>query len=50
MAAAPGDVPGIAPHSAEQVFHYDERGLQRRVDYAPYVLGSRPAAHYTEAH
>ncbi|MFI5613565.1 hypothetical protein [Amycolatopsis sp. NPDC051903] len=40
----------IATHSAEQVFHYDERGLQRRVDYAPYVLGSRPAAHHTEAH
>lgn len=42
--------PRIATHSAEQVFYFDEAGLQRRVDYAPYVLGSRSAAHYTEAH
>ncbi|GII57309.1 hypothetical protein Pth03_56980 [Planotetraspora thailandica] len=40
----------IATHSTEQTFHYDESGLQRRVDYAPYVMGNRPAHHYTEAH
>lgn len=40
----------IATHSAEQIFHFDESGLQRRVDYAPYVMGNRAAAHHTEAH
>lgn len=42
--------PEIATHSAEQIFHFDEDGLQRRVDYAPSVLGSRPVAHHTERH
>lgn len=42
--------PPIATYSTEQVFYFDESGLQRRVDYAPYVMGNRPAAHYTEAH
>lgn len=40
----------LATHSTQQTFYYDERGLQRRVDYAPYVLGSPPAAHHTESH
>lgn len=42
--------PDIAVHCAEQVFYFDESGRQRRVDYAPQVLGDRPAAHITEAH
>lgn len=41
---------GITTHSSPQVWYYDRSGLQRRLDYAPYVLGSRPAAHHTEAH
>lgn len=45
-----GFPPDIAVHSAEQVFYFDETGRQRRVDYAPYVLGNRSAAHFTEAH
>jgi hypothetical protein len=39
--------PHIASHSTEQVFHYDESGLLRRLDY---VMGRRPAVHRTEAH
>lgn len=42
--------PHIATHSTEQTFHYDAHGRQRRVDYAPAVLGGLPAAHHTEAH
>ena len=42
--------PHIATHSTEQVFHYDESGLLHRLDYAPYVMGSPPAVHRTEAH
>ncbi|MGI5414086.1 hypothetical protein ACQEV9_45790 [Streptomyces chartreusis] len=42
--------PRIATHSAEQIFSYDESGLLRRHDYAPYVMGDRPVAHRTEAH
>ncbi|WIX82770.1 hypothetical protein QRX50_19305 [Amycolatopsis carbonis] len=40
----------LATHSTQQTFYYDERGLQRRVDYSPYVLGNLPATHHTEAH
>ncbi|MET7997005.1 hypothetical protein ABZU76_39630 [Amycolatopsis sp. NPDC005232] len=40
----------LATHSTQQTFYYDEHGLQRRVDYAPYVLGNLPATHHTEAH
>jgi hypothetical protein len=42
--------PGITTHSAEQVFYFDENALLRRIDYAPYVTGGAPAAHYVEAH
>jgi hypothetical protein len=42
--------PKVATHSTDQTFYFDESGLQRRVDYAPYVLGGRPAAHRTEEH
>ncbi|WP_028935678.1 hypothetical protein [Pseudonocardia spinosispora] len=40
----------IATHSTEQVFYFDDRFLQRRMDYAPRVVGSSPAAHYTSGH
>jgi hypothetical protein len=40
----------FATHSAEQVFYFDDRFLQRRMDYAPRVTGSSPAAHYTSGH
>ena len=42
--------PDIATHCTEQIFHFDESGRQRRVDYAPDVMGHRPVAHHTEAH
>jgi hypothetical protein len=42
--------PYIATHSTEQTFSFDETGLLRRIDYAPYVLGSRSGAHHTQAH
>jgi hypothetical protein len=42
--------PWIAVHRTEQVFHFDESGLLRRLEYAPEVLGGRPAVHYTEQH
>ena len=37
----------IANHNAEQVFYYDERLMQRRMDYSPDVTGKPPVAHYT---
>lgn len=40
----------VVTHSSPQVWYYDESGRQRRLDYAPQVLGSRPAAHLTDAH
>ncbi|MEV5007433.1 hypothetical protein [Streptomyces sp. NPDC055692] len=40
----------LATHAAEQVFYYDAAGLLRRHDYAPDVLGSTPAAHFSENH
>lgn len=33
--------------NSEQVFYYDSHLLQRRVDYAPDMLGGIPLAHYT---
>ncbi|SNT30323.1 hypothetical protein SAMN05216276_103354 [Streptosporangium subroseum] len=42
--------PRIATHSTEQTFYYDKSGVQRKLDYAPYVMGDRPAEHHTEAH
>jgi hypothetical protein len=29
------------------VSYYDERFMQRRMDYSPHVTGSPPIAHYT---
>jgi hypothetical protein len=40
----------IVTHSSPQVWYYDESGLLRRLEYAPYVMGGRPATHVTEAH
>lgn len=40
----------VVTHGSPQVWYYDEAGQQRRLDYAPYIMGSRPAAHITEAH
>lgn len=37
----------IANHNAEQIFYYDEKFMQRRMDYSPDVTGSPPVAHYT---
>lgn len=37
----------IANHNAEQVFYYDDKFMQRRMDYSPDVTGSPPVAHYT---
>jgi hypothetical protein len=38
----------IVTHNPEQVFYFDEAGMQRRMDYAPEVNGNVPIAHYTE--
>jgi hypothetical protein len=37
----------IANHNADQVFYYDDRFMQRRMDYSPDVTGKPPVAHYT---
>ena len=39
-----------ANHNPEQVFYFDERFLQRRMDYSPFVTGGPPVAHYTHDH
>jgi hypothetical protein len=39
--------PTIATHNRDQVFYFDERLMQRRMDYAPDVAGGAPIAHYT---
>jgi hypothetical protein len=39
--------PSNANHNADQVFYYDERLMQRRMDYSPHVTGSPQIAHYT---
>lgn len=40
----------IPTHNDEQIFYFDESGHTRRLDYAPDVLGSQPAAHYCNDH
>lgn len=43
--------PGFPTHSREQVVHFDEAGLMRRLDYTAEVVGGwAKAAHYTDAH
>jgi hypothetical protein len=37
---------GIATHSAEQTFYFDQRGLLKRHDYDVEISGGVPAAHY----
>jgi hypothetical protein len=40
----------IANHNAEQIFYFDDRLMQRRMDYSPDVTGSPPVAHYSHDH
>jgi hypothetical protein len=40
----------IATHNPEQVFYFDHKGLQRRMDYVTEVLGSTLVGHYTTHH
>jgi hypothetical protein len=37
----------LATHNPEQVFYFDETGLQRRMDYVTEVLGSTLVGHYS---
>jgi hypothetical protein len=37
----------IATHNPEQIFYFDESGMQRRLDYAPEVEAGTTIAHYT---
>jgi hypothetical protein len=39
--------PSIANHNPDQVFYYDDKFMQRRMDYAPDVTGNPRIAHYT---
>jgi hypothetical protein len=39
--------PSNANHNPDQIFYYDERFMQRRMDYSPHVTGSPQFAHYT---
>jgi hypothetical protein len=38
----------IATHSSEQVFYFDDDGMQQRMDYATEVNGNALVAHYTD--
>ncbi|MFF2144867.1 hypothetical protein [Kitasatospora sp. NPDC058190] len=40
----------IATHSPDQVFYFDTRGVQRRMDYIAEVNGSALIGHYTSRH
>jgi hypothetical protein len=39
-----------ANHNADQIFYFDHRFMQRRMDYSPDVTGNPPVAHYTHDH
>jgi len=39
--------PSNANHNPDQIFYYDEKYMQRRLDYSPQVTGRLPIAHYT---
>jgi len=39
--------PTIANHNTDQVFYYDDKFMQRRMDYSPDVAGNPWIAHYT---
>jgi hypothetical protein len=38
----------IATHNPDQVFYFDQSGMQRRIDYALEVNGGSPIAHYSD--
>ena len=38
----------VATHSTEQVFYFDDTGMQRRMDYTPDLDGKLLVAHYTD--
>jgi hypothetical protein len=38
----------IATHNPDQVFYFDDAGMQRRMDYASEINGNAPIAHYTD--
>ncbi|MGI5414092.1 hypothetical protein ACQEV9_45820 [Streptomyces chartreusis] len=40
----------LTVHNKNQIFYYDENGLQRRMDYAPRVTGGIPAVHMVDGH
>ncbi len=40
----------IANHNPDQVFYYDAKFMQRRMDYSPDVTGNPPVAHYSYDH
>jgi hypothetical protein len=40
----------IATHSSNQIYYFDQEGMQRRMDYAPDINGTVPIAHYTHQH
>lgn len=42
--------PTIPTHCSEQVFYFDPKGLLRRLDYGPDVVGGTPVAHYCFDH
>lgn len=42
--------PQIATHNPSQVFYFDTRGIQRRMDYITEVNGSTLVGHYTSRH
>jgi hypothetical protein len=44
--------PDVPTHNPQQVFYFDDRGLLRRLDYMPEILGpaAAPAAHYCDSH
>jgi hypothetical protein len=39
--------PSIATHNPQQIFYFDSRGLQRRMDYIVEINGSTLVGHYT---
>ena len=53
MAPSGRHVPALErqPQSrSDQIFYYDEKYMQRRMDYSPQVTSRAPIAHYTHDH
>ena len=42
--------PSNANHNPDQIFYYDEKYMQRRMDYSRQVTSRAPIAHYTHDH